>query len=301
MSSPQTSAISPWVLLILCAMPVFFSTNIVVGRAAISEVQPFTLAFLRWSFASLALIPFGWAGMKNAPEILRQERAGFFALAFCGMLICGGVLYFALKYTSATNGLLIYAAAPVFVIIFERIFRNRPTNWREGIGIVISFAGIVSIVTRGSISELLALRFNPGDILVVGCTICWAIYSVVIKREKIQSLPTGTSFLVIALLGSAILLPFALIEIITTSSFPTSQSAWISVGCLAIFPSVLAFSCYQYGVKTAGPVVTSIFIYLMPVSGIILAVIFLGENLYWYHGFGAALVLGGVILATFKR
>lgn len=300
MTGRSASGVSPAVWLVLFVMPVFFSTNIVIGRAAVSDVAPFTLAFLRWSLAALVLLPFGLKGIRRGLAVFSREWPAFLVLGLCGMLICGGVLYLALQNTTATNGSLIYAAAPVFIILLERMFRGRQTNWREAIGIAVAFTGLVSIVTRGSLAEALALQFNPADILVVVCTICWAVYSVIIKRQRIQEIPTATGFLMIAVTGAVILFPFMVFEVVSTGQFPSGTNAWLSIAGLVIFPSVLAFSCYQYGVKRTGPVITGIFLYLMPVSGILMAVLFLGEQLAWYHGMGAALVLGGVILATFQ-
>jgi drug/metabolite transporter (DMT)-like permease len=61
---------------------------------------------------------------------------------------------------------------------------------------------------------------------------------------------------------------------------------------------VLAFACYQYGVKRVGPSVTSVFMYLLPVWGVLLAALFLGEAVRPFHLAGMALVLAGVILST---
>ena len=74
--------------------------------------------------------------------------------------------------------------------------------------------------------------------------------------------------------------------------------AWASIAGIVIFASVLSFSAYQYGIKKVGPALTSIFLYLLPVYGIALAVLFLGEAFRPYHAVGLVLVLGGIVLAT---
>ena len=80
--------------------------------------------------------------------------------------------------------------------------------------------------------------------------------------------------------------------------FPSTLRAWASIAGIVIFASVLSFSTYQYGVKKVGPALTSIFLYLLPVYGIALAVLFLGESFRPYHAVGLVLVLGGIVLAT---
>jgi len=80
--------------------------------------------------------------------------------------------------------------------------------------------------------------------------------------------------------------------------FPSTLRAWGSIAGIVIFASLLSYSTYQYGVKRAGPALTSIFLYLLPVYGIALAVVFLGEVFRPYHAVGLVLVLGGIVLAT---
>lgn len=105
-------------------------------------------------------------------------------------------------------------------------------------------------------------------------------------------------FLAIALAGAVLLLPCMLAELALIGGFPTSAKAWTSIAGIVVFASVLSFSSYQYGVKRVGPALTSIFLYLLPCYGIVLAAVFLGEAIHAYHGIGLLLVMAGVGLAT---
>jgi len=59
--------------LVLVLMPMFFSTNIVIGRAAVATVEPWTLAFWRWVLASLILLPFAWRGIRLHRAALLEQ------------------------------------------------------------------------------------------------------------------------------------------------------------------------------------------------------------------------------------
>jgi drug/metabolite transporter (DMT)-like permease len=61
---------------------------------------------------------------------------------------------------------------------------------------------------------------------------------------------------------------------------------------------VLAYGIYQLCIKEVGPSLTGIFLYLMPVYGVVLATLALGESFFAYHALGLVLVVGGVLLAT---
>jgi drug/metabolite transporter (DMT)-like permease len=283
---------------ILVFMPLFFSSNLVIGRAAVAEVEPWTLAFWRWLLAFLILLPAAWPGLKEHRDVLRREWRSIALLGFLGMWLCGGVVYLSLRHTTATNGILIYTSSPVFILLMEIVFRGQNTSLRQVVGIALAFLGVAAILLRGDIARLLALEFNPGDIGMAVAAISWAVYSVVLKRAALTELPTVVLFAAIALGGWILLTPMVAWDMIALGHFPQTAHAWASIVGLAVVPSVLAYSSYQYGVKMVGPTVTGIFLYLLPAYGVVMAVLLLNEAFELFHAAGLVLVSCGVVLAT---
>ncbi len=279
-------------------MPLFFSSNIIFGRVAVAEVEPFTLAFLRWFLTALIVGLFVWPKLLHHRQLIRSMRMPLLLMGLLGMWICGAIVYLALKYTTATNGTLIYTSSPVMIVLLERMFKGRRGGVREILGITLAFAGVVVIVSKGSADNVLALDFNLGDLLFVFSAFSWAIYSILLKSERFNALQTLPLFMLIAASGALLLAPFALAETILLGIFPQTIEAWANIGGIVIFASLLAFSLYQYGVKIVGASITGIYLYLLPVYGVAMAALFLGESLETFHFWGIALVLGGVILAT---
>jgi len=289
-------------LLILLVMPLFFCTNIVFGRAAIQlGAEPFTLAFLRWGLTAAILAPFVTSEIRHKDIDWTALWKPLLLMGFLGMWVCGALVYFALKYTSATNGTLIYTSSPVIIILIELIFRGRKISLREAFGIALAFSGVVAIVVRGSVENLLALSFNLGDLIFVATAISWAVYSFLLREPRFQSIAVFPLFACISAAGAFVLAPFALVEIILTSKFPASADVWGYVAGIVVLSSLIAFSSFQYGVKIVGSSVAGIYLYLLPVYGVTLAVLLLGEQLYAFHFWGIVSVLGGVIIATYPR
>ena len=285
-------------LLMLIAMPLFFSSNIIFGRAAIAEVEPFTLAFLRWTSTCLILLPFVLPVLRSEWLNIKAMTGSILVMGFLGMWICGALVYLALKYTTATNGTLIYTSSPVMIILIEWLYRGRKVGAREAFGIGVAFVGVVVIVTKGTFSTLTNLQFNAGDLLFVAAALSWAVYSVGLKSERFNSLQTLPLFALIAGSGALLLAPFTLVEILWFQTFPSTTTAWANIGGIVAIASLLAFSTFQYGVKIVGASLTGVYMYLLPVYGVGLAVLFLGETLAAYHGWGILLVLSGVVMAT---
>jgi drug/metabolite transporter (DMT)-like permease len=286
---------------VLAAMPLFFVSNMIIGRVAIASVDPWTLAFLRWLLACLILTPIAWSGLRDHWAALRADWPLILLLGFIAQWICGGLVYVGLELTSATNATLIYTASPVLVVLLDALRERRPLPVLEGLGVVLGILGIFAIVLKGDFGALAALQFNTGDLAIAAASASFAVYALLQRRNSLRTAPTMVVFFVIALAGTATLLPFSLWEIAAGASFPTRADQWLSILGLAVFPSVLAFTCYQYGIKLVGPSVTSVFMYLLPPYGVGLAALVLGEELHAYHAVGLVLVISGVLLATQAR
>jgi len=285
-------------LVILAIMPLFFASNLIIGRSAVETVPPWTLAALRWTFACLILAPFARsAAWQHATTLIAQWKL-IALLGFLGMWICGGIVYVALQYTTATHGTLIYTASPVIVVLLGALHTRRALPLGQTIGVLLGIAGVFIIVLEGQPTAILSHHFNVGDLWFILAAIAWAIYSLLLKNATLQTIPTFALFFVIALAGAILLIPCMIAEWWLIGGFPSTLRAWSSIAGIVIFASVLSYSTYQYGIKRAGPALTSIFLYLLPVYGIALAVLFLGETVRPYHAVGLVLVLGGIVLAT---
>jgi drug/metabolite transporter (DMT)-like permease len=287
---------------LLFAMPLFFVSNLVIGRAVTHAVEPSTLAFWRWFLASLMLLPFAWRGLIEHFATFRTLWRELLWLGVLGMVICGAGVYLLLRYTTASNAALIYSSSAISIVLLEAYFFREKLSAARLIGALIGFAGVAVIILHGELSRLITWEFSIGDIGIAICAFAWAVYSIILKRKQLKALPTLPLFAAITIVGSLTLTPFMLWEL-AQGAFPHGKQQWMAIIALALFPSVIAFGLYQILVKRAGPSLTGMSLYLLPIYGAALAVLTLGEKLYAYHAVGLALVLGGIALATepFKK
>ena len=290
----DVAAPAAWSIMVLT--PLFFSTNLIFGRWTVPEVAPFTLAFLRWGAVALILLPFSRGHVRTALD------AGWRIplLAFLGMWVCGAIVYLALGVTTATNATLIYTTSPVFVLLIEW-YGGRRLDGLRFLGCLVAIAGVGVILFEGDATRLMGLSLNWGDLAILGCAVAWAAYSIVFREPGLGRLPAPAIFGLISGAGAILLAPFALIELLSGADMPTSIRAWAGVLGIVLCSSLIAFGGYQFGLRRFGPAVTSVFMYLLPVYGVLLATTLLGEAFRTYHAAGIALVLGGVILATRPR
>ncbi|MBS0319761.1 MAG: DMT family transporter [Proteobacteria bacterium] len=288
-------AVSPYVLLTLT--PLFWACNWVIGRAFASEIPPMALTFYRWLFAAAMLAPFAWRRTRAAWP---QVRAHWRLLACLGVLACtiqNGLAYLGLNFTTATNGVILNSFIPVLIVVFGFLFAGDRLTRVQALGVLVSLAGVLTILAEGAWSTLARFRFNVGDILIVVSMSTWAIYTLALRRRPAGV--DGLAFLfVLAVAGALGTLPLYIVETLAWRPLTWSFEHAIVLVSVALFSSVLAYWFWNEGVDRVGANVAGLFVHLMPVFGVILAWLFLGERLAWYHFAGAALIVGGIWLTS---
>ncbi|MCB1420643.1 MAG: DMT family transporter [Notoacmeibacter sp.] len=283
----------------MAVTPLFFSSNLIFGRDVVGDVAPFLLAAIRWALVALALSPFLWRDRMSVRAAISAHWPFLLLLGFLGMFICGGLVYLGLTMTTATNGTLIYTTSPVIIILIEAVFSGRKIGWREAVGSLLAFAGVAVIVLKGDWEVLSSLTFNPGDILFVIAAIAWAIYSILGRKPVMTNLGNFSALGLTALAGTLCLLPVALFEVSAGHPLPSTVADWANIAGIVFFASLLAFAGFQFGVRRLGASLAGIFMYLLPAYGVSLAVLWLGEAFKTFHATGIALVMAGIMLATF--
>jgi drug/metabolite transporter (DMT)-like permease len=269
----------------------------VVGRGIYEEIPPFGLSFWRWLLAALVLLPLVWVDL---PRKLPLIKANIKLIALLGFFQVGAsaILLVALNYTTAINASLINAAQPVMTIIPAWILTREKITFGQGIGIILGLVGVVIMVSQGNLDILKSLEFNGGDIFAIMAVLGWTIYATLIHRVPSELGLTTTLFLVY-LAGTIGLVPFYIVEHTFIRPVPLS---WLTVGVVALLGIVvaaIAVSIWTASVRSIGPNRAAIFLNVIPVFGVSMAIIFLGEQLFTFHLIGAAFIGTGMALVIF--
>ena len=262
-------------------------------------IHPHSLAFGRWALALALLLPFVGAGLMAQRAALRREWLHLLVLGALGMWICGAWVYIAARTTSATNIALVYAAAPVAIAIVGVKVLHERMGILQWAAVASALAGVLFVVARGDVHNLLALRFTPGDGWIVAAAIAWTAYSVLLKHWP-SALGPGERLAAIIAGGVVTLLPATVWEWLTVPPLPTpfGMQALMLIVLGAVLPGVLSYGAYSLLQRELGAARTALMQYLAPVYGAFGAWWVLGEAPHGYHGVGAALILPSIWLAT---
>ena len=296
-SSTPSKPVAANAYLLLTLTPLLWSISWILGRGLASDIPPMAMTFFRWLFSALILAPFAWPTMRRDWPLVRRHWKALLFLAAVGIALHNGLAYLGLNYTTATNGVILNSFIPVMIVALSWLFLRDPLSVWQMIGLGISLTGVLAILSQGSIDTLLAFRLNGGDLVIILSMAMWAIYTICLRWQP-PGMHAYTLLFVLICLGVACVFPFFVAEALwvrTMAFTPANLGALLTV---ALFSSVLAYIFWNRGVEQIGANVAGLFVHLMPVYGVVLAWMFLGESLALYHLVGISLILVGIWITS---
>jgi drug/metabolite transporter (DMT)-like permease len=273
----------------------FWAGNSIVGRAVRGEIPPLTLAFGRWLLALLILAPFALPHVMAQRALIRRHWRPILLLGLVGVAAFNGFLYSGLRFTTASNGLLLQGLIPTLVVIVSRIGFGDRAPPGQVMGIALSTLGVFFIVFRGDLSATLQLRLGMGDLLVLCGCCAWALYTACLRlRPPVHPL----AFLFVTFAIGALTMGLGAIgEADAITRMHWNADVLAAIAYVAIFPSILAYMLFNAAVAHVGAATAGQTISLMPLFGAVLAALILNEPLLPYHLAGMAMILAGVVLS----
>lgn len=294
MAIPPTPKPNPLAYLMVAVAPLCWAGNIVLAKGVVALIPPVALAFWRWAAAFLILLPLTWPYVKRDWPAARAGWKMVVLLALLGITSFNTLLYKAVHTTTAINGALIQTTMPAVIIIITRIFYGERISRLQAAGVTLCVVGAGVVVLKGRWQALVELALVQGDLLMIIAVVLYALYSALLpRRPNIHPM----SFLTYSFgAGCAGLIPLYLGELAAVGPFALTPATIGSIAYVAIFPSIVAYFCWNRGVAAIGANRTGLFINLIPVFAAVLAILFLGETLKAFHLAGMALILVGFIL-----
>ncbi len=282
---------------LLFIAPAMWSANYLVARLAPGIIEPHQLALMRWLFALLLMLPFAWSELAGKSMQWRREWPDLLVLGALGMWVCGAFVYIGGQTTSAVNIGLLYSLAPVLIaVISTRLFGEHLRGWQIA-GVLLSMLGMVLIVTKGSVENLVSVRLVSGDLWIITAVLCWTAYSILLRRQP-SVLGPFARLTVISAAGVLVLIPFAIAEVVLSGP-PTDWPGALTLGITAaVLPGFGAYQAYSFMQRELGAARTGLVLYLGPLYAAGAAWLVLDEPPAWYHVAGGLLILPGIYLAT---
>lgn len=301
--SPRTAAL-------LTVAPLMWAGNAVVGRLLADSVPPLQLNALRWFGALLILLPLAWRVLAT-PARRAAIRARWRALALLGALGVGAynsLQYLALQTSSPLNVTLIASSMPIWMLLVGAVLYGERPRRAQGVGALLSLAGVLAVLARGDLQQIAALRLVAGDAWMLLAAISWAFYSWQLARPPASLRgaarpPWGwAEFLLLQVLFGLAWSGLAAGAEMAASprAIEWSGAILLALVFLAAGPSVLAYRCWGAGVAAAGPTTAAFFANLTPLFAALLSASLLGEPPQPYHAAAFGLIVAGISVSSWR-
>jgi len=296
--------LTPSTVLLLTIPPLLWAGNAIVGRLVRAAVPPMTLNLLRWAIALAVLLPLGWATLRRAGVLdgIRTRWRRYALLGLLGIGMYNSLQYLALQSSTPINVTLVASGMPVWMMLVGRLFYRMPVRGRQVAGALLSIVGVLVVLCRGDVDQLLALRLVAGDLYMILATIAWSFYSwMLLQPQDEPALRADWA----AFLGAQVAFGLAWSGAFAGAEWalgahPIAWSWPVAAALLfvAVGPAVLAFALWGAGIRRAGPGIGAFFVNLTPLFTALLSSAFLGELPHAYHVLAFFLIVGGIVVSA---
>jgi drug/metabolite transporter (DMT)-like permease len=304
-ASERRMTLTPRLALLMTLPPLLWAGNAVVGRLMVGQVPPLTLNLLRWALTALILLPLAWRALRP-PRHIVQRWPYLLAVGVLGVGAFNSLQYLALVTSTPLNVTLVASSMPVWMLAVGTLLYGEHPDRRQWVGAALGLAGVLLVISRGSLHTLLAVRPVAGDLFILAAVIGWAFYSWLLARPPAHMQGARrpdwdwAGFLLIQ----------TLFGLLAASLFSAGEQAlgaapvrwsW-GVGAALLYvslgASIVAYRCWGLGVAQGGPALAAFFNNLTPLFAAVLSALLLGELPHGYHVAAFVLILAGIAVPS---
>jgi len=269
----------------------------VVSDVTLLVVPPFTLLTLRILLGLMVLFPLDRARGHAAPD--GRSKLLLLAVGAIGLGISLGAQFVGTDLSTAVNGALVTSASPAFVVLFALILlREKLTVWRLA-AILLASLGVLVILNPAA-ADFGSDTFI-GDVFLAVAALTWGLYSVLVRLISMRrALPTLT-VTVYALLGGLLLsIPASALELSQRSIGEVDALVVLGVLYLGLVSTAFALLLWNRAFALVPATVASLFFFAQPLSGALLAALFLGQEMTLALWLGGGLIAAAVLFSLLR-
>jgi drug/metabolite transporter (DMT)-like permease len=275
---------------------IIWGANFSIVKWSLSQIPPLAFTALRFTFAAVLLLIV--LRVREGTVRLPQDKVWRVLLfGFIGNTIYQVLFINGLAITTAANTALLIATTPVLVLLLGSLLRIEPLTRNTVAGIALAFIGMALVMAaRGAgLNE----QTLTGDLLALASAVCWSIYTLGVRSLGAELSPLRiTAWTMVA--GVPGLLVIGAGQLANTNWIAVDERGWGGLAYATLLALVVAYLLWNTSVRRVGSSRTAVYACATPLVATVVAWYVLGEAFKPLQGFGAALIVGGVLL-TRKR
>ncbi|OGH18782.1 MAG: hypothetical protein A2770_04715 [Candidatus Levybacteria bacterium RIFCSPHIGHO2_01_FULL_38_12] len=278
---------------------IIVGSSVVVGKLISNTLPIFLSSFLSLLIASILFLPTIIPLMKSK----QLSKNDYFYLGLQGLL--GTVLYrifffLGLKYIDASFAGILSAFQPAMISVLAISFLKEKQSLKEKFGIGLAVVGLILAYFANKVSVTINPYLLIGTVLVLLAVLGEACFSVFAKKLNKQISPMAIAGMV-TLISCVMSFPTALYDIFYFDITTISLFGFSLIVYYGVFLTYIAFILWFSGLKYVKASVAGVFTAIVPISGILLSIIFLRESPNFFELIGGLLIIVSIILVVYKN
>lgn len=278
----------------------FFSTTELVGKFAGTAISPVVITIVRFFIGSALLLPVAYS--RKTSKIYKITVKDLLLMGYPGVLnVAGAMLFlqFAIYYGTASTSALLISSNPVFVAILALFVLGEKLSLGKLLGIATGLAGIALVIKGDDPLGTTAADPFLGLVFGVLASFLFALYTVLAKKKIavygnffFNTISFAAGALVLLIIASTLKLDF---------TFIITRSNLILLLYMGVFITGLAYIFFFAGLQNIPAANGSMFFFFKPIIAVILASLFLGEQITVWQLAGMALILFSIYITNIRR
>lgn len=272
-----------------------WGASFVVTKTALRELSPVSLVVLRFGLGVATLVAL--LVVRGQPVVPpRRELPALAGIAFVGIFLHQVIQVNGIALTTAVRSGLQIGVIPIWTAALSALRLGERFDVGKVGGLALGTCGVFLLVTRGDLAAAAAdVSVLRGDLLVLGSTFTWALYTVLGQPvlERLGSTRTTTGVMT---LGLAMFVPWLLVSGGWREWATLSGTGWAAVLFLGVGCTGVGYLCWYMALERLAPSQVAAYLYLEPLVALVAGTTLLGERATRTSIAGGVLVLVGVAL-----
>ncbi|MFN8414083.1 MAG: DMT family transporter [Anaerolineales bacterium] len=278
---------------------VVWGASFIATKIAVGEISPIAVVWLRFAMGIplilIAVVMRKQFAFPKGSEWFYFALLGFLGISFHQWLQSNG-----LKTAQATTTAWIVSTSPAFIAVLGWLVLKEKLKALQYFGIALAMVGVLVVVTKGDLNALGLNTFGKegiGDFLILISAINWAVFSI-LSRRGLKSHPSTLMTFWVMTIGWLITSVAFLAGKNYTEIATLDSRGWIAMIFLGIFTTGFAYIAWFDALSQLPAAQTGAFLFVEPLTSMIVAAVILGEVIKWPSVIGGAVILLGIWLVN---
>lgn len=282
--------------LALLGVQAFFGSLPVIGKVVLSVIPAISLVGFRVGITAIVLVVIQsfrrriWLHEKG--DYLKLAILSLFGVTFNQLLFISG-----LSLTKASNTSLLAVTIPIFAMGVGAILGVERIRFLKILGIISAAAGVILLIDPRNSS--FSSDTTLGDMLIIANSLSFGIY-VATSKSVVTRNGAFRSMMWLFVFAALICVPLGAYTFREVDTSQISTTIWLLIFYIALFATAVPYLLNAWALARVNPSTVAVFIYLQPLIGFLLAVVFLSEKISATFLLSSLFIFLGVFLVTKK-